>query len=172
MGIVAGACLLLLMATTAIHYEVLRLLSAVLQVPTPQPRLKLVLVIVGAFGAHALEILLYGGSYYSLANWFDANDLYQLDLEQSLYFSAEAYTSLGTSDIHPHGHLRLLAGMEALNGLLLLGWTTSYTYISMERFWDAHGKRKSSKPHAPKPADMRAPKVTEIREYTRELDRH
>jgi hypothetical protein len=31
--------------------------------------------------------------------------------------------------------MRLLAGMEVLNGLLLIGWSASYTYISMERFW-------------------------------------
>ena len=29
----------------------------------------------------------------------------------------------------------MLAGGEALNGLLLIGWSASYTYISMERFW-------------------------------------
>ena len=33
------------------------------------------------------------------------------------------------------GELRLLAGVEALNGLLLIGWSASYTYIAMERFW-------------------------------------
>jgi hypothetical protein len=35
----------------------------------------------------------------------------------------------------PHGQLRLLAGVEALNGLLLIGWTTSYTFLAMEKFW-------------------------------------
>ena len=29
----------------------------------------------------------------------------------------------------------VLAGVEALNGLLLIGWSASYTYIAMERFW-------------------------------------
>ena len=33
----------------------------------------------------------------------------------------------------------MLAGMEALNGLLLIGWSASYTYIAMERFWGDHG---------------------------------
>jgi hypothetical protein len=31
--------------------------------------------------------------------------------------------------------LRLLAGAEALNGLVLIGWSASFTYIAMERFW-------------------------------------
>ncbi|MFT5782459.1 MAG: hypothetical protein ACI9EB_001852 [Pseudomonas sp.] len=33
--------------------------------------------------------------------------------------------------------MRLIAGVEALNGLLLIGWTASSTYIAMERFWKA-----------------------------------
>lgn len=53
----------------------------------------------------------------------------------ALYFSAETYTTLGYGDVLPHGDLRLLAGLEALNGMLLIGWTASYTYLSMERFW-------------------------------------
>jgi hypothetical protein len=42
---------------------------------------------------------------------------------------------LGYGDVLPHGDLRLLAGLEALNGILLIGWTASYTFLSMERFW-------------------------------------
>jgi hypothetical protein len=34
----------------------------------------------------------------------------------------------------------MLAGIEALNGLLLIGWSASYTYIAMERFWSDDGK--------------------------------
>jgi hypothetical protein len=34
----------------------------------------------------------------------------------------------------------LLAGAEALNGLLLIGWSASYTYIAMERFWRNNDK--------------------------------
>lgn len=53
----------------------------------------------------------------------------------SLYFSAETYTSLGFGDLTPNGPVRLLAGVEALNGLLLIGWSASFTYLCMERFW-------------------------------------
>jgi hypothetical protein len=40
----------------------------------------------------------------------------------------------------PSGSLRLLAGVEALNGLLLIGWSASYVYIAMERFWREESK--------------------------------
>jgi len=43
--------------------------------------------------------------------------------------------ALGFGDLTPVGPVRLLAGVEALNGLLLIGWSASFTYISMERFW-------------------------------------
>ena len=51
------------------------------------------------------------------------------------YFSAETFSSLGFGDLAPSGPIRLLAGVEALNGLLLIGWKASCIYLSMERFW-------------------------------------
>jgi len=49
------------------------------------------------------------------------------------------------TDIVPGGDLRLVAGVEVLNGLLLIGWSASYTYIAMERFWNdaSEGRVKS-----------------------------
>jgi hypothetical protein len=143
MGMVGTFCVVLLAVTTVIHYEVLRLLTVVLPALRMQPRLKLIVVIAMAFCAHAVEILLYGIGYYLLATYVGAGSMGEsgyLPFSRCLYFSAETYTSLGYGDVVPHGDLRLLAGMEALNGLLLIGWTTSYTYISMERFWDTDSK--------------------------------
>jgi hypothetical protein len=144
MGPVAAACLVLLVLTTVIHYEVLRLLTHALPMLGVRPRVQLIFVILGAFAAHALEIALYGAAFWLLATQFDVGDMGKttsLPFARCVYFSAETYTSLGYGDVVPHGDLRLLAGMEALNGLLLIGWTASYTYISMERFWDEANDR-------------------------------
>jgi hypothetical protein len=138
MEIAALTCLFLLVATTFIHYEVLRLLTTGLPVLRIRPRVQLIFVIVGAFGAHFLEIILYGAAYYLLATQFDIGGMGQagpLHFSRCLYFSAETYTTLGYGDVLPHGDLRLLAGLEALNGMLLIGWTASYTFLSMERYW-------------------------------------
>ncbi|ALK98646.1 hypothetical protein AB595_09790 [Massilia sp. WF1] len=138
MEIAAAACLLLLVATTVIHYEVLRLLTAGLPFLRIRPRVQLVFVIIGAFGAHFLEILLYGGAYYLLATAFHIGSMGEpgpLPFTRCLYFSAETYTTLGYGDVLPHGDLRLLAGLEALNGMLLIGWTASYTFLSMQQLW-------------------------------------
>lgn len=131
------ACALLVVATTVLHYEALRLLNAGLpRLPIPG-RSKLIVVMLVAFTAHALEIGLYGGSFWLLAGPLGAGQLSDsgASLSASLYFSAETYTSLGYGDVIPRGPLRLLAGVEALNGLLLIGWTASFTYLCMERFW-------------------------------------
>jgi hypothetical protein len=139
MGSVATFCLALLVITTVIHYEVLRLLTIGLPALDVRARAKLIIVIFVAFIAHAVEIVLYAIAFYLLAGYLDIGTLGDpghLSFSRCLYFSGETYTSLGYGDIVPHEALRLLAGMEALNGLLLIGWTASYTYIAMERFWD------------------------------------
>jgi hypothetical protein len=142
MIVVGLACLLMLVATTVLHYEVLRMLSAWLPTLRVEPRLQLVFVILGAFVAHFAEILLYGAAYWLLASGFHVGGMGPpgpLPFTRCLYFSAETFTTLGYGDVLPHGDLRLLAGLEALNGMLLMGWTASYTYLSMERLW--HGDR-------------------------------
>jgi hypothetical protein len=140
---IAIAASLLLVATTIIHYEVLLLLSVALPALRIRPRRQLVLVIIGAFGAHFIEILLYGGAYYVLASTLEIGRMGPpgpLPFSRCLYFSAETYTTLGYGDVLPFGDLRLLAGVEALNGILLIGWTASYTFLAMARFWDSGGR--------------------------------
>ena len=126
MAVVSAACVLLVVFSTVIHYEVLRGLTAALPALRIPSRGKLLVVIFATFLAHAVEIALYALAVHLLGNF---------PLSAAFYFSAETYTSLGYGDIVPTGDLRLLAGVEALNGLLLIGWSASYTYIAMERFW-------------------------------------
>ena len=131
-------CVVLLVLTTVIHYEVLRMLTVGLPALDIPARAKLIVVIFGAFLAHAAEIVLYAVTTYALVRYLDAGtlgDASRFSLTRCLYFSAETYSSLGYGDIVPGGPLRLLAGVEVLNGLLLIGWSASYTYIAMERFW-------------------------------------
>jgi hypothetical protein len=42
---------------------------------------------------------------------------------------------LGIGDLYPTGALRIISGIEALNGLVMVGWSASMTYIYMEKFW-------------------------------------
>lgn len=132
------ACCFLLVATTVLHYEVLGAMSAGLPSLRIPHRARLVVVILGAFVAHVLEMVLYAVVLYGLIAWVGVGTLTgsaSFSFATCLYFSAETYTSLGFGDVAPDGPIRLLAGVEALNGLLLIGWSASFTYIEMERFW-------------------------------------
>jgi hypothetical protein len=51
------------------------------------------------------------------------------------YFSVSTYTTLGVGDVVPIGPLRVVAGIESLTGLVLIGWSASYTYLVMEHTW-------------------------------------
>lgn len=140
------ASLVLIAVTTVIHYEALRFMYAALPRLSILNRTKLLAVIFGAFAAHALEIAVYGATLYVLVRYLGFGKLsgqLGFSFENCLYFSAETYTSLGFGDLTPVGSIRLLAGVEALNGLVLVGWTASFVYISMERFWLADfGERR------------------------------
>ena len=130
--------LVLIASTTLIHYEVLRGLHLGLPKLRIRARAKLMIVIFGAFVAHTLEIVLYASATFALIHFLDVGYLRPektTTFLECLYFSAETYTSLGLGDIAPLGPVRLLAGVEALNGLLMIAWSASFTYLSMERFW-------------------------------------
>lgn len=147
MPIAAAICALLLLTTTTLHYEMLRAMSALLPRLAIPGRVSVLLGIIGAFVAHLLEIVLYALAYYLIRDQFDLGNFqghFTDTFATFLYFSAETFTSVGFGDIYPTGPLRLVCGLEALNGLLLIGWSASFTYIFMQRFWAVDGDKIGS----------------------------
>jgi len=147
MGLVLASCIVLVALCTLIHYEVLRTLHVSLPSLRIPSRSKLLLVIFASFGAHAVEIGVFGVALYLLVRYFGAGSISGAPgttIGSYLYLSAETYTSLGFGDLTPTGPVRLMAGVEALNGLLLIGWSASFTYIAMERFWNGRGDENAS----------------------------
>lgn len=137
---VALTCLLIVALAITVHYEALRLLNFILPRLRTPPRQRVFLAVLGTFIAHAFEILLYGLALFILVKFVSEgvlNGTATFSLRTCLYFSAETFTSLGFGDLTPAGPVRLLAGVEALNGLLLIGWSASFTYLAMQRFWFA-----------------------------------
>ena len=142
MLVVIVTCAALVAFTVAIHYEMLRFVNAALPSLSIPGRSKVLVVIFAAFVAHALEIAVYGTAVWVLVSDLGLGSLTGAAgflFQNCLYFSAETYTSLGFGDLAPVGPVRLLAGVEALNGLLLIAWSASYTYLAMERFWGTEG---------------------------------
>lgn len=129
--------ILLLMSTVLVHYEALRLASGVAERSSRTSRSAILSVIAILFAAHFLEIGLYA-AVLSLCQYFQLGGLggeTEGGFMDWLYFSLSCYTTLGIGDIHPRGSLRLIAGVEALNGLVLIGWSASFTYLTMEQTW-------------------------------------
>lgn len=64
--------------------------------------------------------------------------------EKALYFSFVTFTTLGYGDITLSEGWRLLSGIEALNGILLVGWTTALLFAVVQRTWQGLGRKNSN----------------------------
>jgi len=129
---------LLVVLSTLTHYETLRLLSAFVPRIRIRPRSRLLVVLFGVFLGHLLEIAYFALAYFYLRDRFNLGNFggqFADNFSAYLYFSIETFTSIGLGDIYPLGPLRMITGIEALNGLLLIGWSASFTYLVMRRFW-------------------------------------
>src|SRR5579883_870631 len=135
----------LVVATILIHYEVLRFTSDKLRHLRIPPRQRILVVMLAVFAAHTVEVWLYALAYFLSIETFGLGGFGGQPVagfQDSLYFSAVTYTSLGLGDYYPTRHLRLIAGVEALNGLVLIGWSASFTYLAMEAYWPLHGRKR------------------------------
>jgi hypothetical protein len=127
-----------------IHYEALRCMNESLpRVTFIRERQKVLFAIFGALGSHLVQITLFALAFLVLHHTLGLGLIggrFDSSFATYLYFSAETYTSLGYGDLVPTGPLRALAGVEALNGLLLIGWSASYLYVAMARYWPGGGE--------------------------------
>ncbi|MEM6856845.1 MAG: potassium channel family protein [Pseudomonadota bacterium] len=129
---------LLIAATIFIHYEILRLTTIGATDLRVHPRSRLWMMLGGAMISHLIHIGLYAAAYLVLEYQFEVGAIEgpnSGNVNDAVYFSIVCYTTLGFGDIYPSGELRLLSGIEALNGLVMVTWTASMTYLHMERFW-------------------------------------
>jgi len=61
------------------------------------------------------------------------------DLPSAAYFSAVTYTTTGYGDIVLPASWRIDAGMEALTGIIMCGWSTGFFFAVVSRAYDPHG---------------------------------
>ena len=81
------------------------------------------------FILHLLEIRIWAFSYHFLPIMEIAS------FEEAVYFSFANYTTLGYGDIVLSSKWRLLGGMEALNGILLSGWSAALLFAIVQQIW-------------------------------------
>lgn len=120
-----------LVATSVlIHYEVLKFLSRWVH-QHKRLRRSMIFLVLGSLCAHVAEVWLFGCAFYVLQNFNNLGYLagnFDGKLLDCVFFSIVTYTSTGYGDIEVHGALRFVAGFEALTGLVLLAWTTSFIF--------------------------------------------
>jgi len=85
----------------------------------------IVSVVLGLFIVHGLEIWSYAWLYTRLGA--------VESLRESVYFSTITYAAIGFSDDAIAQEWKLIAAIEGINGLLLIGWSTAFFVTVMGR---------------------------------------
>jgi hypothetical protein len=94
----------------------------------------LVIVATGTLlvAGHFLEVLVWAGTYDLVGAAPPGTDL--------VYFAFGNYTTLGYGDILPTAQWRLLGPITALNGIVLIGWSTALIFEILHRSRPAPAK--------------------------------
>lgn len=82
-------------------------------------------VVLGIFAVLTVEVWLWAAAYLVL-DVFDS-------FETALYFSTSTFSTVGYGDVVTGEQWRLLAGLESVNGFLLIGWSTAYLVAASMR---------------------------------------
>ncbi len=75
-------------------------------------------LVLSLFVLHGIQIWIFAGSYV----WLHAVP----DLETGVYFSTITYATIGYADMHIVKAWRLVAAIEGVCGVILLGWSTAF----------------------------------------------
>lgn len=141
---VTAATVLVVGAVVIFHNEVIQLLNRFTALgPNDKSvqaahRPKILGVMFILLFAHVAEIWLFGATFWVLLsqNGYGALSGYSsIGLMDCIYFSAGNYTTVGWGDLAATGHIRFLAGTEALVGFMMVTWSASFSYLVMARTW-------------------------------------
>lgn len=139
---VIAATLTAISLAVLLHYEGLLFASRTLQRIGGPRHIKVLYGMFSMLALHVVEIWIFGVVVWLLLQWPACGNIAGVlgaagapGLLDAVYFSAITYTTVGFGDVVPVGPIRFLAGTEALTGFLMIGWSASFTYLEMERFW-------------------------------------
>uniref|UniRef100_UPI0032172687 potassium channel family protein n=1 Tax=uncultured Draconibacterium sp. TaxID=1573823 RepID=UPI0032172687 len=89
---------------------------------------------------HVLHALVWAISLYALpaiqSKFVRFSDIY--------YYSIVTFTTLGYGDITLHSAWRILSGIEAINGIMLIGWSTALMYNLIQNIYKIHRERDTN----------------------------
>jgi voltage-gated potassium channel len=88
---------------------------------------------------HLFEALAWAVAFFLLPGNTDLKNF-----EDAVYFSLVTFTTLGYGDMVLDERWRILSGAEAVNGILLAGWSTALLFSVVQRSWRlSHSRTKS-----------------------------
>lgn len=140
-SLIIPICLVFILVVVLMHHETLTFITRWFLPRFNQPRRwHVAATVVILISVHVAEIVVYGSGLYLVGEVWGLGSLLgsgepTLTYQTYLYFSFASYTSLGIGDIFPTESLRFLTGIEALLGLLMIGWTASFLFLEMRTFW-------------------------------------
>ena len=120
----------MVLLTVAIHAAGLYALSRVLRLEereeaqehihplSPRGITATIIVILGLFVLHGIEIWLYAFLYLGIGS--------VEGLREAIYFSTITYGAIGYSDAAMAEEWRLVSAIEGINGIILIGWSTAF----------------------------------------------
>jgi hypothetical protein len=86
-------------------------------------------IVLGLFVLHGVEIWLYA-LFYWLAHVLGS-------LETALYYAISAYSTLGETGTLLPKDWRIVGVLEAINGMLLIGWSTAFLFQALNHLmWE------------------------------------
>lgn len=148
--------LALVLACVAIHVKVLIWLRGNTIAWGRRPIVKLGFIVFSLLITHIIEIMLFALTFHILisANPDDrylrgtaiteaqarAKDPDVIPMREVIYFSFATYTTVGYGDVTPYGEMQILAQVEALSGLLLVGCSASLVFTFLQEFLAHHRK--------------------------------
>jgi voltage-gated potassium channel len=96
---------------------------------------------------HFADIVLWAIAYRNFAGV----DQFE-DFETAVYFSSVTYTTLGYGDIVLTSGWRIICGIEAMNGIMLFGWSAALLFVVVQRMWfvdDVSASNKTNNQNEP-----------------------
>ena len=84
-----------------------------------------VVLVLGLFVIHGIEIWSYAALYLELGA--------VVDLRNAVYFSTITYAAIGYDDYVLNPDWQILAAIEGINGVILLGWSTGFFVTGVTR---------------------------------------
>lgn len=136
MVITLSVTIALVVICVVLHSAVLKLLDTHVAQRSWDVWTKVTVGLLVAIMAHTVEVGAFAVSYCTLSRLEKygriAGDISHA-LQDYFYYSIATYSTLGYGDLVPEGPLRVMSGVEALLGLVLVAWTASYLFLVVHK---------------------------------------